>query len=349
MAWQCPLCDAQMLDIPAHQCNALTQAEAQREQINWRLRPKLLNDFRESDPITNYHQGPIPEKYRYAMENRSRNAGNSPAPNWTQFSAKYTYADLERLPNEERHLELIDMIWRECVRFYPYNTAVSAMVDPGQGNFSSSATKPNTPVFQQKGICYRCDSREPANVLGDGFRPSYSIAAPAPLQGTIMQNCATGAGGVAQSAGWWIANRDIASETSVCVSRSLRGCGKFPNPQDTGLHYFYAFKFDVGKLGFDTEAQQVQEGGRWFPGEKAFPSIAGNELIASCMIKKLGSVPPNRGFERYSYQIINKEWTFVNNATFWDRSYLTAELNHLTNGENMKIVIVNKNQDFANE
>jgi len=349
MAWQCPLCGVEMGNIPNHQCPGLNKAADDREEarlINWHSVPQLLSQFSNNAPITNHYDGPIPKKYHYAIVSWLLHHGNNPEPNWEQFKAKYTYVDLEQLSNA-RHLELIDMIWSECVSFHPYNTNVSAMDDPGQGNFPSSATKPNTPVFQQKGICYRCDKRQPANVLQDGFRPLYSIAAPEPIQGTIMQNRTTGAGGVAQSAGYWAANRDVVSQTSICVSRSLRGCGKFPEPFDTGLHYFYAFKFDLGKQGFDTEARQVQTGGRWLPGEKAFPSVAINDVIASCMIKKLGSDPPDRGFERYSYQIINKEWTFYNNATFWDKSYLTAELNALTNGENMRIVIVQSNQDFV--
>ena len=72
--------------------------------------------------------------------------------------------------------------------------------------------------------------------------------------------------------GMWKMNRDALSEMTICVSRQMRGCTKFPSFDYAGKAWIYALSLPLDKVGFDTEAWQVGIGGDalWRPGEKAF-------------------------------------------------------------------------------
>jgi hypothetical protein len=114
-----------------------------------------------------------------------------------------------------------------------------------------------------------------------------------------------------------------------------------------GEHYFYAFRFDLQKRGFDTEERQLHTGGRWLPGEKAFPLINTSEIIAHTKIEKLGSDNGTDAFGSFSYTILEPVWQFTANASPADRTYLDAELQALTGGQSMKTITITKAQDFA--
>ncbi|MBW3600510.1 MAG: hypothetical protein KY475_25005 [Planctomycetes bacterium] len=329
----------------------MTTAAQARSKLPWKLRPKLLSNFNGNSqklatvaPGLNI-SGNTAMKFDVAMLNWGNDIGGRPSE-WKHFASKFTVADLAQCSGAEQ-IAILDEIWKEMVEFRPYATPVGGMVDPGAGNYTSSVTRPTEPIFNRYGICFRCDGRNPSSVLAYGFKPEYNFSPPAHVVGTIMQNCTTGAGGIVPSAGFWIGNRDIVNQTSICVGRRLKGCGKFPTPSSKGVHHFYAFKFSTEKKGFDTEARQVQTGGRWLPGEKAFPIIIPNEIIAYTKIIKLGCDTGGLAFNWYSYTILDKVWTFTPNATSPEKAYLKAELDAITGGEGMKTITVHKNEDFV--
>lgn len=265
---------------------------------------------------------------------------------WRAFRARYNISDLAGL-DLNGHNSNIDEIWKELASFLPYDTQVQNMLDPGRGNLPSSLTQPALQAFKLHGFCYRCDQRAPDSVQRYGFAPAYGMDAytPAYIQGTIMARICRDA--TQRAAGFWIGNRDIINQTTVCVSRTLRGCGKFPSPEKTGTHYMYAFKLPLATAGFDTEARQVNvTGGRWLPGEKAVPQIQAGWILGYLPIQKNGSDTGGAGFNSYSYTITRSAWTFTG-GTPADQAYLTAELNAITGGRDGTTITVTKAEDFV--
>ncbi len=120
--------------------------------------------------------------------------------------------------------------WKEVMEFRPYDKPVVGMVDLGTPNNRSSLTQPNVATFSQMEYGFRCDARPPASVLATGFKPLYNINPPDNVQGTIMQRCTTGADGTVQSAGFWIGNRDIVNQTSICAASHAARLWQVPDP-----------------------------------------------------------------------------------------------------------------------
>ena len=335
-----------------HACGAQKSVVAANQKMSFAARPKPLTDFNGTTrPMIARHPcGIYPgylRRYDAAMQNWGNDIGDRiDASEWKAFKSLYTLADLSLLAPQE-HLDVINEIWKEVVEFRPYDTPVVGMVDPGAGNHPSSLTQPKLAAFAERGYAYRCDARNPGSVLSLGFKPLYNINPPDSVQGTIMHYCTTGAEGITTSAGFWIGNRDIVNQTSICAARTLRGCGKFPVPSAQGEHYFYVFKLAPQKLGFDTEKRQIHTGGRWLPGEKAFPLLTTSEIIAWTKVNKLGSDNGTDAFETFSYEIVKAEWNFTSQAAQDDRTYLNAELKHLTGGKDLCKITVLKAEDFA--
>jgi len=221
-------------------------------------------------------------------------------------------------------MRIIDEIYKEIIDFIPYTTAVKLMVDPGQGNDPSSLQWKSEKMFSKYGICYRCDTRTPSDVLQHGFKPSYEFKPATNVQGTILYKCCTGTG-MPISAGYWKRNQDIVSETSVCVARCLQGVPKFPRPSSQGSHYIYAFQLSQDKVGVDTEAKQPMDS-RWYYGEKAFHDLKPTECIAWIPIDKLGGTEAP---VRYHYKFLAKEWNFTANVKSFPQIYLRDELSKL--------------------
>jgi hypothetical protein len=351
MAWICPCCRKAMTPS-THSCEGMKAQIEANAKLPFRTRPKPLSDFNgTSKTFMSLHPcGVYPgylRKYDVARQNWGNDIGDRiGASEWNSFAKKYTTADFRNLFPAD-HIEVIDAIWKEVIEFRAYDKPVAGMVDLNTSNHRSSLTQPALAAFSQRGYSFRCDARKPPNVLALGFKPLYNINPPDDVQGTIMQKCTTGADGTVQSAGFWIGNRDIVNQTSICVARTLRGCGKFPTPSSSGEHYFYAFRFDLQKLGFDTEARQIQTGGRWLPGEKAFPLIVTSEIVAHTKIDKQGSDNGSDAFGSFSYVIVKPEWEFTGHATPDDRAYLAAELTALTGGQAMKTITITKAEDFV--
>jgi len=349
MGWICPRCQASPIALSIHQCVPAGPAHAAPPVPV--LHPRHLSYYNTAEKarqlvgvLRGNVQEDILEKYAAAMETYAefRPGGGS---EWETFRERYTDADLASL-SANQHLQLIDEIWSCMIRFIAYNRTVGAMVDPRPGNHPSSLSRPDEAVFRTKGICYRCDSRDPGSVLASGFLPLYRFNPPTYAIATILQSTATGGNGVDQSAGYWRSNDDIVNQTSVCVSRTLRGCGKFPRPQDTGTHYLYAFKLPTQKLGLDTEALQPYQR-RWQPGEKAFAELTPAEIIGWTIAYKGGSDTGTSAFNSFRFRIVEPGWNFTARADVADRQYLDDELKALCSGPSGREITVLASEDFV--
>lgn len=339
-----------------HNCTQKQAADAAASQIKiWSDKPKKLSTYNGGSQPLDRDKAQRPpaitadmvKKYNVVRLNWGNDIGGRIGNSeFDKFQKKYTVHDVYNY-NGAEFISMVDEIWKEIVEFQPYNKSIATMVDPGTANHESSITKPGVPVFNLTGICFRCDAREPSSVLKLGFLPAYNISPEPHVKGTIMEHCTKGTNGIAKSAGFWIGNRDIVNQTSICAARTLKGCGKFPEPQIKGFHFFYVLKLPTDKYGFDTEARQLTTGGRWLPGEKAFPSVSAQEVIAWTRIRKLGSDTGTIAFNSYQYQILENLWHFTSGATQEDRNYLNAELNALTGGQGLTTITIQKSEDFV--
>lgn len=350
MGWFCSLCHAPLVDIARHDCDRLRAVKAANASRPFSTRPKLLSDFNgHTRPLPNTSTSPhiyppYLRKYNAALRNWGNDIGDRiGSSKWSAFSKVFTVEDIANL-SPQRHLELIDNIWEEIVEFHEYDTPINAMADPARGNHLSSRSQPNKTMFRS-GYAFRCDSRGPGSVLRDGFKPLYDFNCPDEIQETILHRRASGQR-APKAAGFWRGNRDIASESSICVARELRASGKFPTPSARGPHYMYALKFRTDKRGFDTEARQQVTGGRWLGGEKCFPEITPREIIGHIAITKQGSDNGTDAFGSFSYDIAGP-WLYTRHATSDDKLYLTQELHTLTGGQQPHRITVRRAEDFV--
>ena len=269
-------------------------------------------------------------------------AGNT---TWLWYSGKYYITDFQTLTDAEAE-SVVDEIWKEIIDFHPYHTPVSSMVDPGPGNFNSSLDESIKGAFSQMGFCYRCDTREPKGFETTGWKPRYSWGPPPDITGTVLSRCC--ANGVAGTAGFWKDNVDIVNETSVCVSRTLRGVPKFPEPEYTGKAIVYAFKLSPAKQGVDTEALQPSNR-RWQPGEKAFAELTWSEVMAWIPIMKFGSRDKQGTRELLRYEFLEAEWHYTAACDPASRTFLSAELQRHRNLAKHGMIQIKAADDFVRE
>ncbi len=351
--WSCPRCSKLMPNIATHACGALTASSRANASKPHSQRSKLLSAYNgTSKKLTGAHPSIYPgflRKYDVALQNWGNDIGARAATSsWKLYSDKFTLDDLSQL-GPAGHAQLIDNIWEEIIEFRPYATPIAGMRDLNTPNHRSSLTRSGEAMFSQHGYGFRCDGRKPDNVSQYGFLPEYAFNCPDYARDTILQGSATGGDGYTKAAGFWIGNRDIVNQTSICVARELKACGKFPTPKDVGTHFLYAFRFALQKKGFDTEARQLQTGGRWLGGEKCFPQIVPNEIIAHTEITKLGSDTGTDAFNTFSYKITMPVWNYSVHATTADKAYLDAELKALTGGKPLVTITIAKGEDFVAE
>jgi hypothetical protein len=351
MGFICPLCHVNGIIPGSHCCRQLSAKREANAKLDFKHTPRLLDFYNGTSHHLEYIAGwsgidpRILRKYDAAMEQWARYHGDS--PDWEQYKKAYTVDDIKALSDVE-HICNVNEIYKDCIDFFPYNRTVGEMVDPGPDNKKSSMSQPEVPYFARFGICFRCDKRPPTAVMQTGFKPGYSLDdIPEYILGTILQHCTTGGKNIEQSVGFWVSNRDVVSQTSICVARQIRGCGKFPNPQDVGKHFIYAFKFSAQKKGFDTEARQIKTGGRWLPGEKAFPLIVTSEILGWTRVTKLGSDTGSNAFNYYVYSLDTAEWEFTQFATKPDKDYLDSELDALWKSGVGGLIKVDRTEDFV--
>jgi hypothetical protein len=132
---------------------------------------------------------------------------------------------------------------------------------------------------------------------------------------------------------------------TICVSRQMRGCTKFPEPNYDGPAWIYALGLPLNKkIGFDTEAWQMRLGGDalWRPGEKAFYDVQPSEVLASLYIYKLSARSDQPG-EFFRFQILSDRWEW-HHANEEQQRHLNQELDHLYNGGQIQVVM--QDEDF---
>ncbi len=264
---------------------------------------------------------------------------------WLWYSGEYYNTEFAKLSSADVE-SIVDEIWKEIIDFHPYRTPVSAMVDPGPGNFNSSMDESIVGAFSRMGHCYRCDTREPEGFRTTGWKPRYSWGPSPEIAGTVLATCC--ANGVAGTAGFWKDNVDIVNETSVCVSRTLRGVPKFPEPEYTGKAIVYAFKLDPAKMGVDTEALQPSHR-RWQPGEKAFAELHWSEVMAWIPIMKFGSRDKKGSRELLRYEFLEADWHYTGNCDAASRKFLSEELQWHRHLAKDGLIQIKADDDFVRE
>lgn len=244
--------------------------------------------------------------------------------------------------NESGQLQLINQIWNAVSTTHAFDTLGKQMSDPSSdamdGDVLPSSVCPVKPgesnfkkrlsgqPFREFGIGFRVDGSNKSSlerVLNNGMKQQRLSAGfmLGPYRGLRLDRTVMMDTGQARC---WTGNNDIFNETAVCVSRNFFGGTAFPERTTEGKCYLWAV--DVGDLrGFDTEGYQLglPNSRQWRPGEKAFPSIPKNNLVAYIEIDRFGA-PKTGGWRVKIPEDAN--WKYVNQPSVKVRKYLEDEL-----------------------
>jgi hypothetical protein len=291
--------------------------------------------------------------YRVALENFApkwdavRNAFEDKGGAKLPIDAdKITLPSLAAMSPGDR-MDLINTMWLDMLVVCDCDTAVSAMVDPWIAD-------PVTPArgfewlsglanpWTRHGYGFRCDTRAPDKTLDQGFKRAWTLNVPLGMRGTSAHDAIIGRG-MRPKVFMWKSNRDAVSENNICVSRTLRGCTKFPNPDHVGDAYVYAMKIPLEMKGFDTEKWQGGIGNTalWQPGEKAFLELPAHTVIGSLKITK---AKPQSAGECHRFTLPPHGFTW-HGAKAEDRQRITAELDALRQLGDTQVVMMD--EDFA--
>jgi hypothetical protein len=139
-------------------------------------------------------------------------------------------------------------------------------------------------------------------------------------------------------------NRDVLNETGTCVARNIYGGTAFPERTSEGEYYLFAVRCK-NLLGVDTEQWQLDHHTVWRAGEKVFPEIPKERILAWVKFKKLGT-PQNFvdtpifvngvqcgcirkvvGLGGWKFQIpAGSKWTWLAMIAEDEQAYLEGEL-----------------------
>jgi hypothetical protein len=249
-----------------------------------------------------------------------------------------TLADINQMSPAD-FMAVIDKIWNEILVLRVGDVERRTMVDPAPGAHQGIPGHPGS--FRQLGLCFRCDTRDPGSVTTYGFKRAYVLSPPADIQHTLPHRAAAGLG-MPAALGMWESNKDAINEMTICVSRSMRGCTKFPNPEYSGSAHIYAIKLPADKLGFDTEAWQASGAGKlWQPGEKAFYDIDADNILGHVPINKQATTAKG---ELHRFQLLSSRWSYTGHQTYADVAILGPELERLYGGGGWQAVLAS--EDF---
>ena len=255
-------------------------------------------------------------------------------------------------------LAVIDTFFNATVMWVRPETAFFRMYEPDLVVANQSLMTSGQPGYgralKRHGIGFRCEKLVDLDrVRTKGFEPLYRNMPVAEgvlghrVRGTIMDRAVNRY----RDMGLFLCNKDAIGETAICISRNMRGAGKFPDATWVGDGILCAVKPEPTTLGFDTEAWQIAQRDKdatalWRPGEKLFPAIGAKEILAYVNVRKLGGGEED---PYYSFDIVDTNWTPLGGwpwTTPADRSYLQGELNALRAVNNGRIVVTRK-EDFA--
>ncbi len=242
---------------------------------------------------------------------------------------------------------MIDALWNACVVWVKGDKKAIEMYEPLVVNdkvgFTSSYQNRIPMAFRNFGIGFRCEKKtDLERILRDGFQPLYKTPGVAEsmlhyIKNTVMAR-RTGIGEMAI----WKINNDAVGQTAICVSRSLWGATKFPEPNLS--EQVYAFAVKPSELGYDTEQFQYERGETsvWRPGEKMFPYIPVNDIIAYTTVQKNGG-----GGEEvfWSFSFLEDHWTYLK-GSLQERKFLDEELKVM---RSLGSISVPKSYDFYSE
>jgi hypothetical protein len=267
-----------------------------------------------------------------------------------------------------QQIKLLDMLWTSCYRREVPSTRATSMIDgeasteSGEGLPSSLRPKaggafftmldpgPVRNAWKRYRIGFRVDGGK--GVAGSSRDDLARIAATGtyPLQkrpdlAVLYVQKYYHEHPCCQNTDLYVGyqNRDLYNESGTCVARSLLGATAFPyrdsqNNTDGlkahlggNLQYQYLFAVDCSnELGVDTEAVQKGMGNHslWRPGEKAFPGLPANRILAWTRLVKMGQPAGGGGIYQtgWSFAFVDSTWTWLKTPSKELQDYLTAEL-----------------------
>jgi hypothetical protein len=302
----------------------------------------------------------IAKTFDYALTNlisKDQSGMKSALMGPTGKVAKILISDFANATRAQQ-LAVIDLFFDATVMWVSGTLPLNQMYEPAiavanQSLLTSGQANPNVRALQTHGIGFRCEQfRDLERVRRSGFKPLYTSLAVAEgigqrVKGTIMDRAVNEYGEM----GLFLCNKDAVGETAICVSRNMRGAGKFPTPEMVCDAVICAVKPKQTTLGFDTEQWQIDQRGMdqtalWRPGEKLFPKLGPEEVIAYVRIRKEGGGGEGN---YYTFTFQDTSWNWLGSrsqATQADRQYIDAELAALR-AQNGGRIVVPKNEDFA--
>lgn len=326
----CPTCGARYVTGSKHVCTVKTTTPP-ATQTSSHLVPASAKDVKlnvsndllrlKNHPQAGGLMAAIRESWDLMADNVKRYAPNGTVQQKFYKEVEKTAPTLDRLyrmPPAEVYA-LINQGWKAIVIKVDPTLLLKQMSEPPDAKVKDSfpTSENEDRALAKYGIGFRCDTRDLATVMQQGFVPRYHRDPPIGVRHTMM---ATG------DMFMWISNRDAIGDAVVCVSRTMAGCTKFPTPEHQGTCHVYALR-PAGK-GFDTEEWQMgfPEASVWRPGEKAMKVIPGSEVIAHVPVQKLGG---GTDAVYYKYQFADSAaWDWCG-ASGEEQTYLNGELARL--------------------
>jgi hypothetical protein len=246
----------------------------------------------------------------------------------------------EMAKDRSRFLALVEEAWDQIVEPIDLGRMQSYMdvFDPDPTDTRSLQTsRQRKKAYNWEGIAFRADTRGPENIFNEGFVAKYQL--PPNLQDFLWwsQRLPLAVGGLKVTCGMFLnkVNRDFFNETGVCISRTLHGATKFPEPSYTKEQWLYAVK---ELRCYDTEAWQrgnKDKSSLWRPGEKVVPLVKPWNVVAAIKIQKKDYNADAAGKQPFFRYTIKTDWQKNNNSP-WIRitstaSYLEKEIEGLKN------------------
>lgn len=242
-----------------------------------------------------------------------------------------------------QQLAFINRLWNAICTAHAFDQLPSQMFDPLGDNLAGDGPLPTSVCPAQPGANVfrkRLTGKQPFREFGIGFRVDGAdqtslnrITTGGMTQQRLSSAFMLGRRGLRldatimmdkSKARVWTGNHDIFNETAVCVSRNFFGGTAFPERETNGTVYLWAVNC-ADLRGFDTENYQLNlpNSRQWRPGEKAFPSIPADHVLAYVPIERRGA-PPGGGWRVNIVK--DARWTLTGSMSVKQRVYIEDEL-----------------------
>lgn len=300
--------------------------------VNSQIVPNVSDDVRR-------HWLFVKKVYKQHRYDSSSDGGEKVDQSWKNMTLSDFEGPVEEnsMTKQSRQCRVIDKIWNSMVKTVTANKLGQNMIEPDykpRKGYNYPLSLPSSFVDENKdkkpwqtlGIGFRCDSRKPADVLKQGFVPMYWDASRFMQEehyiAQTMMFCPW-----SNTMHIFRDNVDAVGQSCVCVARSLLGATKFPetNATTNKKDKFHVWALDINDLnGFDLEEYQLPKFKAWRPGEKMFPCVEVDRILAHVEVIKHGEDKEKGGW-KFEFKS-DAKWT-------WHRRGLKKELMDYLDGE----------------